>query len=91
MTESDLDYDVIHPSKDTIGICGIKLYIWSEEIHEITKQNVNSLYAGSLVLDYLIKKNNGSMYKAVKEFKGTECNYKPVNKVITIYKEIKRK
>jgi len=91
MTESDLDYNVIHPSKDTIGICGIKVDIWSEEIPEITKQNVNTLYAGSLVLEFLIKKNNGSIFKAVKEFKGTNKNYKPVNKVISIYKEIKRK
>lgn len=91
MTESELDYDVVHPSKDTIGICGIKLNIWSIEIPEINKENVNSLYAGSLVLDFLIKKNNGSLFKAIKEFKGTERNYKPVNKVINIYKEIKRK
>ena len=91
MTESDLNYDVIHPSKDTIGICGIKLNIWSIEIPEINKENVNSLYAGSLVLDFLIKKNNGSLLKAIKEFKGTERNYKPVNKVINLYKEIKRK
>ena len=91
MTESELDYDVIHPSKDTIGICGIKLNIWSIEIPEINKENVNSLYAGSLLLDFLIKKNNGSLFKAIKEFKGTERNYKPVNKVINIYKEIKRK
>ena len=91
MTESDLNYDVVHPSKDTIGICGIKLNIWSIEIPEINKENVNSLYAGSLVLDFLIKKNNGSLFKAIKEFKGTERNYKPVNKVINIYKEIKRK
>lgn len=91
MTESDLDYDVIHPSKDTIGICGIKLHIWSEEIPEITKYNVNSLYAGSLVIDFLLKKNNYNIIETLKDFKGTERNYKPVNRVITIYKEIKRR
>lgn len=90
-TESDLDYSVIHPSRDTYGICGIKLALWSEIIPEITRYNVNSLYAGSLVLDYLLKKNHYNLLAAIKEYKGTQYNYKPVHKVFKIYKEIKSK
>lgn len=89
-TESDLDYSVVHPSRDTYGICGIKLAIWSEIIPEITRHNVNSLYAGSLVIDYLLKKNNYRLIPTIKEYKGTQANYKPVHKVIRIYRGLHR-
>lgn len=90
-TESDLDYAVIHPDKSTFGICGIKLRIWEKIIPEINIHNVNSLYAGSLVIKYLLDKNNGNLALALKEYKGAERNLAPVKKVLNIYKQVKKK
>ena len=90
-TESDLDYDVIHPSSDTYGICGIKLAIWSQEIPQITRTNVNTLYAGSLVINFLLQKHHNNIALAIKEFKGSTTNKKPVHKVLSIYHNLPHK
>lgn len=74
--------------KNTIGKCGIKDY-WIDIIDEITEDNINSLYAGYMVLNYLIKKNDGDLVEALKDYKGANKNMKPVNKVINFYKENK--
>ena len=87
-TESDLDYDVIHPSHDTYGICGIKAEIWYQIIPELNHTNINSLYAGSLVLDYLLKKHNYALVPTIKEYKGASRNFKPVHKVMRVYRSM---
>lgn len=91
-TESSLNYNAIHKSKydkNTIGkVCGVKSY-WIDEIEEINYQNINSLYAGSLVLEYLLNKYNGDLFLALKHYKGANKNLEPVKRVIEIYEEIK--
>lgn len=42
-----------------------------------------------MVLNYLIKKNDGDLVEALKDYKGARKNMKPVNKVINFYKENK--
>ena len=83
-TESGNRYDVIHTGKydsTTTGICGIKTH-WIGMIPEINESNINSLYAGSLVIEYLLNKNGENVYAALKEFKGSIVNTKPVEKVM---------
>lgn len=69
-------------------MCGIKS-LWIKEIPELNKHNINTLKGGEIVLNYLLDKNNGNLFKALKEFKGSENNLKPVKETIKIYKEIK--
>lgn len=91
-TESNLNYEVKHKGKwdkSTIGICGLKTKYWIDEIEEINHQNINSLYAGSLVLEYLLNKYNNDLFLTLKHFKGADRNLKSVNRVIEIYKGIK--
>lgn len=91
-TESNLNYEVKHKGKfdkSTVGICGLKTKYWIDEIDEINHQNINSLYAGSLVLDYLLNKYNGDLEKTLKHYKGADKNLEPVKRVIEIYKGIK--
>ena len=78
--ESRLKRDVFHPGKydkTTVGICGVKKE-WIGVIPELTKENINSLYAGYLVLDHLIKQE-GSKVKGLAAYKGSIKNYKPVH------------
>lgn len=89
--ESGLKKDVVHKGKfdkKTIGVCGVKSY-WIDIIPDLTKNNINSLKAGELVLDYLIDKNNGNLFEALKDYKGANKNLEPVYKTLEIYKEIK--
>lgn len=91
-TESSLNYNVKHKGnfdKTTTGICGLKTKYWIDEIEEINHQNINSLYAGSLVLEYLLNKYNGDLFLALKHYKGVNKNLEPVKRVIRLYKEIK--
>jgi len=91
-TESSLNYEVKHKGKfdkSTTGICGLKTKYWVDEIDEINHQNINSLYAGSLVLEYLLNKYNGDLEKALKHYKGANKNLEPVKRVIKIYEDIK--
>ncbi len=78
--ESRLKRDVFHPGKydkTTVGICGVKKE-WIGVIPELTEENINSLYAGYLVLDHLIKEK-GSKVKGLAAYKGSIKNYKPVH------------
>lgn len=89
--ETYFDYKAIHKrSPSTLGICAIKLKVWQEEIPELNKHNVNSLYAGSLVLEYLIEKNDGSFHKALLEYKGAEKNMETVKKVYETLRVMKK-
>lgn len=58
-------------------------------IPELTKENINSLKAGELVLNYLLEKNEGDLFEALKDYKGSNKNLEPVYRVIEIYKEIR--
>ena len=89
--ESNLNKDVIHKGKydiNTKGICGIKNY-WIDIIPELNEDNINSLYGGSLVLEYLLVKNNNDIYLALKDYKGSIKNTKPVDDVIKLYEKLK--
>lgn len=91
-TESNLNYDVKHKGKfdkSTKGICGIKSVYWIDEIKELNKHNINSLYAGSLVLEHLLNKYNGDLEKALIHFKGAKKNLTGVYKVINLYEELR--
>ena len=91
-TESNLNYEVKHKGKwdkSTIGICGLKTKYWIDEIEEINHQNINSLYAGSLVLEYLLKKYNDNLFLALKHYKGADKNLESVKRVIELYEGIK--
>ena len=90
-TESSLNYDVIHKGaldKNTIGLCGIKKY-WVDIIPELNENNINSLIGGDLVLNHLLNRFDGDMFKALAYYKGSKKNFEPVKKVIRIYRNIK--
>ena len=90
--ESGFNYNAVHKGiydKNTIGkICGVKEY-WIDIIEEITYDNINTLYAGSLVLNHLLNRFDGDMFKALAYYKGSKKNFEPVKKVIRIYRNIK--
>ena len=89
-TESSLNYSVKHYGKydkTTTGICGIKT-LWIDIIPELNQENINSLYAGSLVLEYLINKNNGDIFNAIKEYKGAIRNLSTTDRVLNLYSKI---
>ena len=75
--------------KTTIGICGLKSSFWIDEVDEINHNNINSLYAGSKVLEHLLIKYNNDLFLALKHYKGANKNLESVNRVIKIYDEIK--
>jgi len=90
-TESSLKYDVVHKGsldRLTIGLCGIKSY-WIDIIPDLTEDNINSLKGGDLVMDYLLNKYDGDLFKALKYYKGSVNNLEPVHRVIKIYEDIK--
>ena len=69
-TESNLNYNVKHPDKDTVGIAGIKYKFHKDVLQGV---NPNSLYACYLVL---------KKYKfSLKRYKGAIKNFKTVNRV----------
>lgn len=84
--ETRFSYSAKHLGKydvNTKGICGIKTY-WIDKIPEITKHNINTLYAGSLVIKYYLDKYNGNLELALKKYKGSITNMDPVNKVYDV-------
>ena len=91
-TESSFRYNVKHTGshdKTTIGICGIKT-VWIDIIPELNQENINTLYAGSLVITYLLNKHNNDLFKAIKEFKGANKNLTTTHKTIRLYNKIKQ-
>ena len=63
---------------------------WIGVIPELTEENINSLYAGYLVLDHLIKEK-GSKVKGLAAYKGSIKNYKPVHFTLKVEKELNKK
>lgn len=89
--ESSLKYDVTHKGKydfSTTGICGIKLF-WIDIIPELNENNINTLQGGELVMNYLLGKHKGNKYEALKEYKGSIKNLKPVYSVLELEKRLK--
>lgn len=92
--ENNFSYTIPHLGKydkNTIGkVCGVKEY-WIDIVDEITYDNINSLQAGEMVLNYLIDKNNGNLFEALKDFKGAKTNLTSVYKTLEIYKRLNSK
>lgn len=83
--ESNLNYDVKHKGsydRTTIGICGVKEE-WIGVVDGVNEYNINSLQAGYLVLQHLIKQE-GSFEAGLKKYKGSIKNTKPVKKTLYI-------
>lgn len=90
-TESSLNKKVVHTgwyNKNITGsLCGIKNH-WIDIIPELNHDNINTLYGGSLVINYLLKKHNNNLFLAIKEFKGAEKNLTTTYKTIKLYRKI---
>lgn len=91
--ESSLRYNVKHRGKydkNTKGICGIKTY-WIDIIPELNKENINTLYGGSLVVAFHLEQNHHQIYPALVAYKGSITNFDPVVKSIRIYNHLLNK
>lgn len=88
-TESSLDYNVKHPIKDVVGICGINKFFWKDELKENNIQ-INSLSACEYVLNYYLDKYNGNKRKALAAYKGFKKD-KKVNKVVDKILQVNKK
>ncbi len=92
-TESSFRYNAKHTGWYNKGItghmCGLKNH-WVDIIPELNESNLNTLYAGSLVITYLLNKHNNDLFKAIKEFKGADKNLKTTYKTIKLYNKIKQ-
>lgn len=85
LTESNCSYDAKHADSKTCGIGGIKRLFWADVLGDT---NANSLKAIELVINHLISKNNGSIYHAIREYKGGIANLKTTNKCYDLYKRL---
>ena len=92
-TESSFRYNAKHTGWYNAGItghiCGLKNH-WISLIPELNESNINTLYAGSLVITYLLNKHNNDLFKAIKEFKGANKNLITTYKTINLYNKIKQ-
>ena len=79
-SESSLRYDVKHPKKSVVGICGIDKVFWAEELKE-NGIKINSLKSCEYVLNYYLEQNSGDKKRALAAFKGIENNIR-VKKVV---------
>lgn len=86
LTESSCNYDAKHADSKTCGIGGIKRLFWADVLGDT---NANSLKAIELVINHLINKNGGSIYNAIKEYKGGVANLSTTNKCYDLYKKLK--
>lgn len=93
-TESSLNKKAVHTgwyNKNITGhLCGIKNH-WIDIIPELNHDNINTLYGGSLVINYLLEKHNNNLFLAIKEFKGAEKNLTTTYKTIKLYRKIQHK
>ena len=90
-TESHLKYNISHPWNDTTtGICGIKSRFWKDFVTK-SGAEVNSLFAGYIILKHLEDKSNGDFFQAVKKYKGAVKNLYPVHKAVNLYEKLARK
>ena len=93
-TESSFRYNAKHTGWYNEGItghmCGLKNH-WVDIIPELNESNINTLYAGSLVISYLLDKHNNDVFKAIREFKGANKNLTTTYKTIKLYNKIKKR
>lgn len=92
-TESSLNKKAVHTgwyNKNITGpLCGLKSH-WIDIIPELNQANINTLYGGSLVINYLLEKHNNNLFLAIKEFKGAEKNLTTTYKTINLYRKIQK-
>ena len=69
------------------GYVGVKSE-WIDIIPELNEDNINSLYGGYLVLSYLVNET-GSLESALRRYKGSIKNYKPVQHTLELKRLIK--
>lgn len=87
--ESNLNYNVVHKGKfdkTSTGICAVKSE-WIDMIPQLNKENINTLYGGSLVLSYLLD-NSSDKFEAIKKYKGSILNVEPVIHTLALEKMI---
>jgi hypothetical protein len=77
--------------KTTVGVCGLKTEYWIDIIPEINNDNINSLYAGELVINHLLAKYDNDLFLALKHFKGAKKNLSSVYRTLELYEKIKIK
>jgi hypothetical protein len=82
MTESNCNYSVKHPTKETKGIGGIKPTQWC------LKSNVNSLMAIDEIITQLEDKGK-SPYEIILFYKGAKINLKSTNQCYDLYLRLK--
>ena len=87
ITESGINYEAKHPDCQTFGIGGIKNLFWSDLLGDV---NPNSFEAIDIIISYLIDKNNGNIYEAIKDYKGADKNLSTTNKCYSLYKQLKK-
>jgi len=73
-SESNLKYNIKHPTTDTSGIGGFKLGYWRDELNKY-KINTNSLKAIDHIYTVYLK-SSPNKDQALKNYKGTISNYK---------------
>jgi hypothetical protein len=87
--ENRFNYERKHKDKKITGlVCGVKSY-WIDIIPELNNNNINTLKGGEMVLNYLLEKNDGDLFEALKDFKGSDKNIYPVLETLNLYKEIR--
>jgi hypothetical protein len=82
MTESNCNYSVKHPTKETKGIGGIKPTQWC------LKSNVNSLMAIDEIITQL-EDQGKSPYEIILFYKGAKINLKSTNQCYDLYLRLK--
>ena len=87
-SESSLRYDVKHPKKSIVGICGIDKGFWAEELKE-NGIKINSLKSCEYVLNYYLEQNSGDKKRALREYKGIIKDKKVSGVVETILQKEK--
>lgn len=91
-SESSLRYDIKHPKKSIVGICGIDKNYWADELRE-NGIKINSLSACEYVLNYYLEQNSGNKKKALRGYKGIIKDKKVggvVDSILEKEKELKK-
>jgi hypothetical protein len=73
-TEADWNYNVKHPQKDTVGICGVRPSYWKKYLAE-RNIKINSLQACEAIYEFYLEENDGNRLKALKDYKGAKTNF----------------
>ena len=88
--ETSLRYGIKHLGpydRTTRGICGIQTH-WIDTIPELTHENIDTLYAGSLVISHYLERHNQQLFPALLDYKGSRKNHHPAIRSYRIYREL---